>query len=204
MIRTLGRVALTSGERLRVAALEAPAGRYAAAIRHFLEHKGQPWLAHVDLANRGEVDALRTTYYVGLLDRRIVGNVMIVGDGRAGILGHVFTHPAHRRKGICTHLMAAAVADFRQGGSLAMGLGTGYDSPPYHIYASFGFRGAFMLTGPLVGYYLDIWGMAATLYLLALATLVIFVTLVLPLLLAVRGLPTNAELERREAEAATG
>ena len=61
---------------------------------------------------------------------------------------------------------------------------------------SFGFRGAFMLTGPLVGYYLDLWGMQATLYLLALGTLVIFVVLVLPLLLAVRGLPTNGELER--------
>jgi MFS family permease len=64
---------------------------------------------------------------------------------------------------------------------------------------SFGFRGAFMLTGPLVGYYLDLWGMAATLYLLALATLVIFVVLVLPLLLAVRGLPTNAQIARSEA-----
>ena len=61
---------------------------------------------------------------------------------------------------------------------------------------SFGFRGAFMVTGPLVGYYLDLWGMEATLMLLALATLVIFVVLVLPLALAVRGLPSNAELER--------
>ena len=61
---------------------------------------------------------------------------------------------------------------------------------------SFGFRGAFMLTGPLVGYYLDLWGMRATLYLLAAATLVIFVVLVVPLLLAVRGLPTNGEADR--------
>jgi hypothetical protein len=53
-----------------------------------------------------------------------------------------------------------------------------------------------MVTGPLVGYYLDLWGMEATLVLLALATLVIFVVLVLPLALAVRGLPSNAELER--------
>lgn len=66
---------------------------------------------------------------------------------------------------------------------------------------SFGFRGAFMLTGPLIGYYLDLWGMTATLYLLAAATLVIFVTLVLPLLLAVRGLPTNGEADRATAEA---
>ncbi len=141
MIRTLRRVTLRDGERLSVAALEAPAGRYAKAIRRFLDHKGEPWLTHVERANRGEVDTLRTTYYVGLLGRRIVGNVMVVGDGRAGILGHVFTDPAHRRKGICTHLMAAATTDFRASGALAMSLGTGYDSPPYHIYAGFGFRG---------------------------------------------------------------
>ena len=61
---------------------------------------------------------------------------------------------------------------------------------------SFGFRGAFMLTGPLVGFYLDFWGMAATLYLLAAATGVIFLVLILPLLFAVRGLPTNGEAAR--------
>jgi hypothetical protein len=98
-------------------------------------------MAHVDLANQGHVDELRTTYYVGLLGSRIVGNVMIVGDGRAGILGHVFTRPEHRRKGICRHLMAAAVDSFRARGGLALSLGTGYDSPPYWIYHGFGFRG---------------------------------------------------------------
>lgn len=139
MIRTLRRVTLKSGERLRVAALEAPAGRYAKAIRRFLGHKGQPWLAHVERANRDEVDALRTTYYVGILDGEIVGNVMIVGDGRVGILGHVFTRPDQRRKGICTLLMDAAVTGFRAAGGLVLSLGTGYDSPPYHLYASFGF-----------------------------------------------------------------
>ena len=51
---------------------------------------------------------------------------------------------------------------------------------------SFGFRGVFVLTGPLVGYVLDLWGMRVTLLALAAATLVIFVTLILPLLLAAR------------------
>ena len=51
---------------------------------------------------------------------------------------------------------------------------------------SFGFRGAFVLTGPLVGYGLDLWGMQTTLYLLAAATLLIFVMIILPLLIAVR------------------
>jgi GNAT superfamily N-acetyltransferase len=141
MIRTLRHATLRTGERLRIAALQAPAGRYAHAIRQFLSHKGQPWLTHVDLANQGQVDDLETTYYVGFLGRAIAGNVMIVGDGRVGILGHVFTDPRHRRKGICCELMAAAVEGFRLSGGLALSLGTGHDSPPYRIYHGFGFRG---------------------------------------------------------------
>lgn len=52
--------------------------------------------------------------------------------------------------------------------------------------ASFGFRGAFVVTGPLVGYGLDLWGMSATLWLLAGATLAIFAGLILPLVAAER------------------
>jgi MFS family permease len=52
--------------------------------------------------------------------------------------------------------------------------------------ASFGFRGAFAITGPWVGYLLDLWGMSTTLWLLAAATVVIFLGLMIPLLLAVR------------------
>lgn len=52
--------------------------------------------------------------------------------------------------------------------------------------ASFGFRSAFVVTGPLVGWVLDLWGMSTTLWLLAGATLAIFVGLIVPLLLAAR------------------
>lgn len=52
--------------------------------------------------------------------------------------------------------------------------------------ASFGFRGIFAVTGPVVGHLLDLWGMSTTLWLLAGATVVIFAGLVLPLLAAVR------------------
>ncbi|MEM7097536.1 MAG: MFS transporter [Pseudomonadota bacterium] len=51
--------------------------------------------------------------------------------------------------------------------------------------ASFGFRGAFVLTGPFVGYAFDLWGMSATLWMLVLVTLVIFCGLLLPLIAAV-------------------
>jgi len=150
MIRTLHHAPLPDGQRLRVAELQAPAASYARAIRRFLQHKGQPWMTHVDLANRGQVDHLRTTYTIGLLGRRIVGNVMIVGDGRVGILGHVFTHPHHRRKGICTELVAAALAQFRAAGGLALGLGTGYRSPAYRIYHGFGFRSVESRSGAML------------------------------------------------------
>ncbi|MEZ5559832.1 MAG: MFS transporter [Pseudomonadales bacterium] len=52
--------------------------------------------------------------------------------------------------------------------------------------ASFGFRGAFALTAPLIGQVFDLWGMGTTLWLLAVASLVIFVVLIVPLLLAAR------------------
>ncbi|NKC01640.1 MAG: MFS transporter [Pseudomonadales bacterium] len=52
--------------------------------------------------------------------------------------------------------------------------------------ASFGFRGAFVLTGPLVGYVFDMWGMTVTLGMLVVVTLAIFATLILPLVAAVK------------------
>ncbi len=52
--------------------------------------------------------------------------------------------------------------------------------------ASFGFRGAFVITGPWVGYLLDLWGMSTTLWLLACGALVIFAVLIVPLILAAR------------------
>jgi len=60
--------------------------------------------------------------------------------------------------------------------------------------ASFGFRGAFVLTGPFVGHLLDLWGMDVALLLLAVATLVIFVSLILPLVLAARAVRPTAEM----------
>ncbi len=52
--------------------------------------------------------------------------------------------------------------------------------------ASFGFRGAFVLTGPAIGYVFDLWGMGTTLAMLIVITLVIFAALILPLVFAVK------------------
>ena len=58
--------------------------------------------------------------------------------------------------------------------------------------ASFGFRGLFVITGPLVGLHFDLWGMTATLLMLAALSLGIFAGLIVPLIFAVRGLRTKA------------
>jgi MFS family permease len=58
--------------------------------------------------------------------------------------------------------------------------------------ASFGFRGAFVFTGPFVGYSHDVWGMQTTLVMLAVVTLVIFGGLILPLVAAIKHGQTQA------------
>ncbi len=55
-------------------------------------------------------------------------------------------------------------------------------------FASLGFRGGFALTAPAVGVALDAWGMGATFLLLAVASLVICLGLLVPLVAAVRRL----------------
>ncbi len=52
--------------------------------------------------------------------------------------------------------------------------------------ASFGFRAGFVVTGPLVGYVYDWWGMITTLVMLAALSLVLGLSLLLPLVFAVR------------------
>jgi MFS family permease len=52
--------------------------------------------------------------------------------------------------------------------------------------ASCGFRAAFVVTGPFAGVALDLWGMTTALIALAVVTLVIFVGLIVPLMVAVK------------------
>ena len=59
--------------------------------------------------------------------------------------------------------------------------------------ASFGFRAAFVVTGPFVGWTFDLWGMHVTLALLAVVSLAIFAALLLPLTLAVRTAAAGVE-----------
>lgn len=147
MYEKLGAQTLKSGEALEVGVVTAPDAAFAPRIEDVLHHKGPEWRAHIHAALHDETDRLETRFYLGLLGDLPVGNVMTVEQHGVGILGHVFTRPEHRRKGVCQAIMQRQMEHFRQRGGHVLVLGTGFESPPYWIYHAFGFRslrGGFM------------------------------------------------------------
>lgn len=136
----LGPVTLKSGETAEIWQIVAPAPAWKERILPFLAHKGDPWLMPMEKALTEGLPGLRMNFFECLLGEQIVGNITTVDAQGVGMLQHVFTDPAHRRKGICQALMQAATEDFARRGGRAMYLGTGYESPPFWIYYSFGFR----------------------------------------------------------------
>ena len=141
MYRRFGRETLKSGEVMEVGCVETPAREWAERVEKSLAHKPDIWRYHIRKAVRGETDDLRNYFYVGHLQGDIITGVMTVEHSRVGILGHVYTHPEHRRKGAYSKLMKHQMDDFRARGGGVLLLGTGYQSPPFRIYESFGFEG---------------------------------------------------------------
>jgi hypothetical protein len=141
MYTQLGGEELKTGERMEVGVVTSPDAAWRDRIAPFLDHKGPEWRAHIVRALEGPLDGLETLFYVGTLGDEIISQVMIVGSAGVGILGHVFTRPEQRRKGAYQLLMAHQMRDIAARGYRALTLGTGFDSPPYWIYHSFGFRG---------------------------------------------------------------
>jgi len=141
---------LKTGETLKVMVVEAPDDEHAGTVLNLLSHKGElrQWQFEEDFAGRAE--GLRSRYYLGFLEGRAVANISVWESGAAGNLGHVHTLEAHRRKGICKAVMGAQMEDFRARNGQVMVLGTGYDSAPYHIYHSFGFRSMVPGSGAMI------------------------------------------------------
>jgi GNAT superfamily N-acetyltransferase len=137
-----GNVALKNGETAQLRQIVAPEPGWRERCLPFLAHKGHTWMWAMETAFDDAQPGMRTSFFVCLLDGEIVGNITTVEAlaRPVGMLQHVYTNPDHRRKGICQALMQVLVADFVARGGRAMFLGTGYDSPPFWIYHSFGFR----------------------------------------------------------------
>jgi len=136
-------VTVKSGEQLHIIRVAAPDAEWKEPIIAAVQHKGEVWVNTIRMTLEQPLAGVQCYYYLGLLDGEIVGNVATTEapEVGVGILGHVLTSPTHRRKGICTALMATVTGDFTARGGGAMTLGAGYDSPAYHIYHRFGFAG---------------------------------------------------------------
>jgi hypothetical protein len=131
---------LKSGEQLEIGVVLGADAEWRPKLVPFLGHKSADYAAHIRQAREGPLDALQTRFYVGSVEGRPINQVMIVGDRGAGILGHVFTRPEERRKGACQAIFGAMMEDVARAGFRVLCLGTGFESPPYWIYHSFGFR----------------------------------------------------------------
>jgi len=140
MHRKLGETRLKTGERMEIYVVCAPDEEYGSGVLALLGHKGGIWQWHMEAAFRGETGLLQCRFYLGIVNGRIISNVSTWEHGSTGILAHVFTVEDQRRKGACRALMAALMEDFLRRSGKILTLGTGYDSPPYHIYKGFGFR----------------------------------------------------------------
>lgn len=143
MVTEMEMVTIKSGEQLQIIRVAGPDAEWKEPIMKTLHHKDEGWLGTIQMTLEQPLEGVQCYYYLGLLDGEIVSNITTTEapEVGVGILGHVFTNPSHRRKGICTALMETVTSDFTARGGRAMTLGTGYDSPAYYIYASFGFAG---------------------------------------------------------------
>ena len=133
-------VKLKSGETMECVLVEDPDDTIAPAIRSLLGHKGSIWQHHLTGWQEDTIRKLETRFHVGTIDGTPVGNIMTVEYKGLGIMGHVWTSPEHRRKGICDVLMDFHMDEFRRRKGTVLFLGTGYRSAPYEIYGRHGYK----------------------------------------------------------------
>lgn len=140
MYETLGKVELRGGEEVAAGVVTGPDLAWAERVEQLLGHKGDVWRWQNSQAIRREL-GVDMRFYLLHRDGDPFANMMTAEHFGVGHFGHVWTNPADRRKGAASLLMGLQIAHFRERGGRALFLGTEYDSPAYHIYASRGFTG---------------------------------------------------------------
>lgn len=140
MYESFGNVQLKSGETVELCVVQGPDPEWAPRVIDLLGHKGGVWNEQNRLCLTMDL-GINIYYYLLQRDNVPFSNILIAEHGGVGLLGHVWTEPNDRRKGAASILMEKLVPHFAGRGGKALGLGTDYDSPPYHIYERFGFEG---------------------------------------------------------------
>lgn len=132
------------GVRLALRVARDLSGADGATVRELLGHKGQPWMAHVDdfvaRGRDGVVDGLEWRIHLAESKGRPVSSVCTWENRGVGILGHVYTRPEARRKGIARALMSWMLEGMRARGVRAMALNCEPDSHQAELYRALGFE----------------------------------------------------------------
>jgi GNAT superfamily N-acetyltransferase len=152
MYTPLNTVSLKSGESVELGLVKGPDADWANRIdEDLLGHKGPTWRwgNQVMLTQDLGIDAL---FYILHRNGIPFANVMTIEYQGIGILGHVFTKPEDRRQGAASRIFDHLMPHFRNRGGRVLILGTGYDSPAYHIYKSYGFEGIGPNSGTMTYY----------------------------------------------------
>ena len=140
MYTPLGEVILKSGEKVEAGVVCGPDLEWAERIEKLLGHKGPVWQWQNSATVRRQL-GIEARFYLLHRGEEPFANMATFTHRGCGHFGHVYTLPEDRRQGAASQLMGVQMEHFRQEGGKALFLGTGYDSAPYHIYASHGFVG---------------------------------------------------------------
>jgi GNAT superfamily N-acetyltransferase len=139
MYEALDRFALKTGESVEMGVVKGPEPGWSDRLEALLAHKGDYWKwgnEQVLRYDRG-IDAF---YYILHRDGAPFANIMTIEHRGVGLLGHVYTDPQDRRKGAASALLRRLMDHFSERDGQALYLGTGYNSPAYHIYRTCGFE----------------------------------------------------------------
>lgn len=151
MYTSMGQVVLKVGERVEMGVVRGPDIQWAPRLEEMLAHKGDPWVWQNATVLREDV-GIEARFYVLHRDGLPLANIMTAERAGVGIFGHVWTQPRDRRQGAASAVMERQMADFRRRGGRALFLGTGFDSPAYHIYRRFGFESIAAGSGQMACY----------------------------------------------------
>jgi GNAT superfamily N-acetyltransferase len=131
---------LTDGQTMTVTVLEPPLGRWADRVEYWWRDVRASMVAG-DLAETSQ-----DRFVLGEIEGTYAGSMCYATHRdrpEVAVLEMVWTHPAHRRKGVARALLRRVLDDFRALGGVAMYLCT-VNPAAFALYASEGFR-------PLVG-----------------------------------------------------
>ncbi len=117
------------GDTFTVVKFEPPADGYIEKIDRFWSRSCEGFGQYVNKSLAGELlSCTRDVYFFGEIDGEIIARTGVlypVDTMELGTLGFVTTAEEHRRRGISSILVEAALDDFRKRGGVAMHLATG-------------------------------------------------------------------------------